>query len=185
MFARITDFIALTGRIRVEERHPCLQQIGEHGVVEVAAGVHADPHEEKAAKQRSGGAGDDAERVDVDGVHGSQQTVRIQREDRPQKAVVALFLKGLVDLSIITESGAFVSSNGLQVGPVRGPVVGPRGGDLADNEDQQQHEQDEVIATLMQIFSVHRAGQHAAHHRLAVRTVLRVIRVVDLRILRK
>jgi len=57
----------------VEEGHARLQQFEEHDVVKVNTRVHRDLHVKKAAKQRSSDAGDDAECVNVYGIHSAQQ----------------------------------------------------------------------------------------------------------------
>jgi len=56
----------------VEEGHARLQQFEEHDVVKVNTRVHRDLHVKKAAKQRSD-VGDDAECVNVYGIHSAQQ----------------------------------------------------------------------------------------------------------------
>lgn len=66
----------------MKEGHARLQQIGEHGVVQLDAGVHADLHEEEAAEYCRKGACENAKCVNVYSIHGTEQTVRIQGEDR-------------------------------------------------------------------------------------------------------
>lgn len=116
--------------------------------MEVVAWSHADIHVEETAKQCGNGAGDDAECVYVYGIHGTEQAVWIQREDRPKKTVVVHVCVQVVELF-----GAFTSifdaPDILQVGPVWEPVIISSGGDLTDDEEQQQGEQDEIIATVM------------------------------------
>lgn len=102
----------LTGWIGIEEGHARLQQIGEHGVVKIAARLHADFHVEEAASQRSNGAGDDAECVYVYSVYGAKQAVRVQREDRPKETVV----EHVCVLFHVTS--VFHAPDILQVGPV-------------------------------------------------------------------
>lgn len=72
----------------MEEGHARLQQIGKHGIVEVTTRVHADLHENKAAQQCGNRASDDAECVYVYGIQRTEETVRVQRENRPKEAVV-------------------------------------------------------------------------------------------------
>ena len=72
----------------MEEGHARLQQFEEHDVVKVNTRVHRDLHVKKAAKQRSSDAGDDAECVNVYGIHCAQQAVRVQCEDRPKETIV-------------------------------------------------------------------------------------------------
>lgn len=104
--------LLLTGRVGIEEVHARLEQIGEHGVVEIAARLHADFHEEETATQRGNGAGDDAECVYVYGVHGAEQAVRVQLKDQPKEAVVE-HVCVLLDVT-----GVFDAPGILQVGPV-------------------------------------------------------------------
>lgn len=102
----------LTGRIGVEEGHACLQQIGEHGAMEIAARAHADFHVEEATDQRGNSAGDDAECVYVYGIRSTEQTVRVQREDRPKETVVE-HVREFFDLASV-----FDTPDILQIGPV-------------------------------------------------------------------
>ena len=66
----------------MEEGHARLQQFEEHDVVKVTTRVHRNLHVKKATKQRSSDAGDDAECVNVYGIHNAQQAVRVQYEDQ-------------------------------------------------------------------------------------------------------
>lgn len=149
--------------------------------MEVAAGIHADLHIEEATQQRSEGAGDDAERVDVDGGRGTEQTIRFQREDAPKETVVVHAFIPLHHLTRI--SGDVSTSFLLQIGPVRSPVVVATGRDLADDEDQHKYEQGEVATAIVQVLRVHLAGYVATCHHLAVQIVVHVIPVVDIGIL--
>jgi len=142
----------LTGWIRVEEGHARMHQIGEHAVVEIAARPHADVHEEEAPGQGGNGAGDNAERVDLHGVCRAEQAVRIQREYRCEEAAVAHVV------GLVFAIRGIVSSQALRVCPERNPVVISGSSDLANHEQQQQKEQDEIAAAMQHVFLVHLTG---------------------------
>jgi len=99
--------------------------------VKVVARVHADCHVEEAAAQRGNGAGDNAECVYVNGIHGAEQTVWIQRKDRSKKAVV-VHVREFFSLTRV-----FNTSDSLQVGPVREPVIISGSSDLTDDKEEQ------------------------------------------------
>ena len=90
----------LTGRIVVEEGHARLQQFEKHDVVKVSTRVHRNFHEKKAAKQRSSDTGGDTECIYVYGIHSAQQTVWVQRENRPKKTIV-VHVRELFDIASI------------------------------------------------------------------------------------
>jgi len=129
-----------------------MHQIGKHAVVEIAARLHADVHEEEAPAQGGNGAGDDAERVDLHGVYRAEQAVRIQREYRCQEAAVTHVL------GLVFAIRGVVSSQALRVCPERNPVVISGSGDLANHEQQQQEGQDEVAAAMQHVSLIHLAG---------------------------
>lgn len=100
--------------------------------MQVVAGVHADLHEEKAAEHCSNGANDNAKCINVYSIYFTKQTVRIQREDRSQEAVVThvpVFFINLIGVGSI-----FMLPEIFYIGPIRKPVIIASGSDLADDE---------------------------------------------------
>lgn len=111
----------------MEKGYARLQQIGEHGVMEIVARLHADLHVKEAAGKREYGTSDDAERVYVYGIYGAEQAVWIQSEDQSKETIIAYALE-LFGISV------FVTPDVFQVGPVWEPVIISSGSDLTDED---------------------------------------------------
>lgn len=146
--------------------------------MEIAARAHADFHEEETAKQRGNGAGNDAECIHIYGIHSTEETVRIQRENRSEETVVEHASECLFHIASV-----FSTPDIFQTCPVGEPVIIPGSGNLTDDEKQQQQEQDEIVAAMMHVFIVHSDGYSAACYHLGFRAILHIIRIVHFRLL--